>query len=81
MKVLSEEEKQEFVECVIEWKKNTSKDWYFLQRHAYYENCFADFRAEDEEAYFHYLPEIFREAKNKIEQQSRRNGVSSTKEN
>lgn len=81
MKVLSEEEKQKFVDCVIEWKKNTSKDWDFLQSHAYYESCFADFRAEDEESYFHYLPEIFRDAKNKIEQQSRRNGISSTKEN
>lgn len=43
MKVLSEEEKQKFVDCVIEWKKNTSKGWDFLQSHAYYESCFAIF--------------------------------------
>lgn len=81
MKELSIQEQEELIQEIIDWKKNTDKEWDYIEKNAYYKDRFCSLRDEDEESYYFYKQKLINEAKKRIQKQSIRKGVSSKKEN
>lgn len=73
---ITNERYEEFIHELIQWKKETNKDWNYIEKYLCYQDSFNDLREEDEEAFYFYKPLLFAEAKKRIESESKKNGVA-----
>lgn len=78
---LTEEEEKQFLNSIVDWKKNTDKSWEYIEKNLYYKDEFSELREKDEESYFFYRNKLIKAAKEKIEKESTRKGISTKKEN
>lgn len=63
MKELTDEEFDEIVKEIIDWKRNNDHKWEYITKHLYYIEELQNIRDEDEEAYQYFAPLLISAAK------------------
>lgn len=81
MRELSEIEKKELKNDLIEWKKSNDMDWSRIEKLAGSMPSFANLFLESKELFFYTLPLLIQEAKKEIEASTRTKGISVKKTN
>ena len=80
MLTLTDEEINKLVDEIVFWKKNSDKNWEHIEKMLPLNDSFEEL-TKDKESYLFYRSILIQKAKEKIEKESTRKGVSTKKEN
>lgn len=75
-----EQRLNDVVEEVVEWKKNTDKEWEYISRHLYFLETASSWMEKDKVSFEYYIPSIIQKAKTIIERDAPGVGIGVKKE-